>query len=58
MKNRQRITHSHQEVLIYRDYYRPSFNLLRFFRSIFGVLIFGSSSVANHYAPLERKRMK
>ena len=57
MKNR-RIVHSRQEVKIYGDYYKPSFNLWRFFKSIFGVLIFGSTSVAHHYVPIEKKKLK
>lgn len=55
MKNK-RIEHSHREVTIYKDYYKPSFNLFRFFRSIMGVFLFGSTSVAHHYAPVERRR--
>jgi hypothetical protein len=55
MKNK-RIEHSRREVSIYKDYYKPSFNLLRFFKSIFGVLFFGATSVAHNYAPVERRR--
>ena len=56
MKNK-RIEHASEEVKIYKDYYKPSFNPTRFIKSIFGVLIFGSTSVAHHYAPVERRRM-
>ncbi|HUQ96111.1 MAG TPA: hypothetical protein VM010_00495 [Chitinophagaceae bacterium] len=56
MKNK-RIEHSHREVTIYKAYYKPSFNLFRFFKSILGVLLFGSTSVAHHYAPVERRRV-
>jgi len=49
MKNRN-IVHAHQEAEIYREYYRPSINLLRFAKSILGVFIFGSPTVANSYA--------
>jgi hypothetical protein len=57
MKNRN-ITHAREQVEIYKDFYQPSFNPLRFMKSILGVLLFGSSSVAQHpgYAPLKRKR--
>jgi hypothetical protein len=30
--------------------------LFRFFKSIFGVLFFGATSVAHNYAPVERRR--
>lgn len=55
MKNK-RIEHAHREVTIYKDYYKPSFNLFRFLKSVFGVLLFGSTSVAHNYAPIERRR--
>lgn len=45
MKNRN-IIHAHQEVEIYKEYYKPSFNVWRFTKSILGVLFFGSSNVA------------
>ena len=57
MKNR-RIVHAHQEVEIYKDYYRPSFNLWRFTKSILGVIIFGSSTVANGYVPAKKRIIK
>lgn len=47
MKNRN-IMHSRQEVKIYRAYYQPSFNMWRFTKSILGVFLFGSSTVASH----------
>jgi hypothetical protein len=56
MKNK-RIEHVSEEVRIYRAYYRPSFNLLRFFKAIFGVLLFGSTTVVHSYAPLDRKKL-
>ena len=56
MKNK-RIEHSHREVTIYKAYYKPSFNVFRFFKSILGVLLFGSTSVAHSYATADRKRM-
>ena len=55
MKNKH-IEHSHREVTIYKDYYKPSFNVVRFCKSILGVLLFGSTSVAHHYAPVDRRR--
>ena len=57
MKNRN-IVHAHQEVEIYRDYYKPSFNLWRFMKSILGLLIFGSSTVANSYATTKKRNLR
>jgi hypothetical protein len=54
MKNRK-IAHAHEEVEIYRSYYRPSFNMWRFTKSILGVLIFGRSTVARSYVPISKK---
>jgi hypothetical protein len=50
MKNK-RIKHARQETKIYENYYRPSLNLLRFLKSILGVVIFGRSTVASSYVP-------
>ena len=50
MKNK-RIKHARQETKIYESYYRPSFNLWRFLKSILGVVIFGRSTVASTYTP-------
>ena len=50
MKNR-RMKHACQETKIYESYYKPSFNLWRFLKSILGVVIFGRSTVANSYVP-------
>lgn len=58
MKNKQRLTHYCDEVRIYRDHYKPSFNLFRFAKSILGVLVYGSASVAQGYQPMERKKLK
>ena len=55
MKNR-RIKHSRQETKIYESYYRPSFNLWLFLKSILGVVIFGRSTVATGYTPTTTKR--
>ena len=54
MKNKD-ITHARQEVKIYRDYYRPSFNMWRFTKSILGLLIFGSSTVPNAYSTTKKR---
>ena len=56
MKNKH-IEHTHREVRIYKDYYKPSFSPARFFKSIFGVLLFGTTSVAHNYAPVMRRRV-
>lgn len=55
MKNKH-ISHCRQEVEIYKDYYKPSFNLGRFMKSVLGVLIFGSGTVARHYVPVKKRR--
>ncbi len=57
MKNRS-IAHSRREVEIYKAYYKPSFNPLRFLKAIFGVFIFGSTSVAHHYVPVKKRTLK
>lgn len=58
MKNRN-IVHAHQEVEIYKKYYRPSFNLWRFTKSILGVLLFGRSTVArSYYIPADKRVLK
>lgn len=56
MKNKH-IEHAHREVAIYKDYYKPSINPFRFFKSVFGVLLFGSTTVAHNYARLERRKI-
>lgn len=58
MKNKQRLTHYREEVRIYRDHYKPSFNMFRFAKSILGVLMYGSTSVAHCNIPVERKKFK
>ncbi|MFL5807956.1 MAG: hypothetical protein ACJ749_00465 [Flavisolibacter sp.] len=57
MKNRN-IVHARQEVKIYKDYYKPSFNLWRFAKSILGLLLFGSSTVANSYATTKKRNLR
>ncbi|WP_158512992.1 hypothetical protein [Flavisolibacter tropicus] len=55
MKNRN-IEHGRQEVKIYEAYYKPSFSVGRFLKSVFGALFFGRFAAAQSYAP-NRKRM-
>ncbi len=57
MKNR-RIEHARNEVRIYENYYKPSLNLLRFTKSILGVLILGRTCVAEHYVPVKKRTIK
>jgi hypothetical protein len=57
MKNR-RIKHSRQETKIYESYYKPSFNLWLFLKSILGVVIFGRSTVAHGYAPTSKRSLR
>ncbi len=57
MKNRN-IVHAREEVKIYRAYYQPSFNMVRFIKSILGVLIFGRSTVARSYVPTNKRIMR
>lgn len=54
MKNRK-IEHACNEAKIYRDYYRPSFNPIRFLRSILGVLITGNGIAAHNYVPGKKR---
>jgi hypothetical protein len=56
MKNKE-IVHARQEVKIYKEHYQPSLNLWRFTKSILGVLIFGSSTVAN-YSTTKKRMIK
>lgn len=57
MKNK-RIEHARNEVRIYESYYKPSLNLLRFTKSILGVLILGRTSVAENYVPVKKRMNK
>jgi hypothetical protein len=57
MKNRN-IEHGRQEVKIYEAYYKPSFNIGRFLRSVFGALVFGHFTVAQSYAPNKKRILK
>lgn len=57
MKNRN-IEHGRQEVKIYEAYYKPSFNIGRFLRSVFGALVFGHFTVAQSYAPNKKRISK
>ncbi len=57
MKNK-RIAHVRREVKIYEVHYRPSFNLLRFAKSILGILIFGRTTVAHSYVSSSKRSLK
>jgi hypothetical protein len=57
MKNRN-IYHAREEVKIYENYYKPSFNVWLFLKSIFGVLLFGRSSVAHSFVPMKKRALK
>ena len=57
MRNR-RILHAREEVKIYERHYKPSFNLMRFIKSILGVLIFGQPTVAQNYVPIKKRSFK
>lgn len=48
MKNR-RLVHYHESARIYRKYYRPSFNIIRLFRSVLSIVLTGSSPSAGMY---------
>jgi hypothetical protein len=45
MKNKN-IIHSHEEARIYRQYYKPSLNIFRLFKSVLSVFVSGSSPAA------------
>jgi hypothetical protein len=45
MKNRN-IAHVREHAKIYHHHYKPSLNMLRFIKSILGILISGSSHAA------------
>jgi hypothetical protein len=55
MKNRN-IEYQKQAARIYSASYKPSYNLVRFMKSILGALLYGSSTV-QAYAPA-KKRIK
>jgi hypothetical protein len=57
MKNKN-IDLVNEEAKIYRDHYRPSLNLFRSMRSILGVFLFGSSTVASSYVPARKRMLK
>jgi hypothetical protein len=48
MKNRS-ITHAHEQVKIYKHYYKPSLNPVRFLKSILVVIFSGSSKAAQGF---------
>lgn len=47
MKNKS-AEFSREESRIYKNYYRPSLNIIRFFKAILGVLISGTTYVSHH----------
>jgi hypothetical protein len=57
MRNKT-ITHSREAVKIYENHYKPSFNVLRFTKSILGVLLFGQPSVAQSYVSHKKRPFK
>ena len=57
MKNRN-IVHAREEVKIYGNYYKPSFNVLRFAKSILCVFLYGSSTVAGSHDPAKKRFMR
>jgi hypothetical protein len=57
MRNKT-ISHSREAVKIYEHHYKPSFNVLRFTKSILGVLLFGQPSVAQSYVPSKKRPFK
>ena len=56
MKNRN-IEYQKQAAKIFSDAYKPSYNLLRFMRSILGAVLYGSSTVHN-YTPTNKRIIK
>lgn len=55
MKNRD-IEYAKQAAKIYSSSYKPSYNVVRFMKSILGVVISGSSTVS--YVPVKRRMVK
>ena len=56
MKNRN-IEYQKQAAKIFSDSYKPSYNVLRFMRSILGAVLYGSSTVHN-YTPANKRIIK
>ncbi|MBN8686656.1 MAG: hypothetical protein J0M10_06550 [Chitinophagales bacterium] len=46
MKNKN-LVHYHESARIYRNYYKPSFNIVRLIKSVLSVVISGSNPVAS-----------
>ncbi len=57
MKNKNTV-HAREAVKIYEGHYKPSLNLVRFTKSILGVLISGNSPVAHTYIPTKRRILR
>ncbi len=52
MKNRD-IEYTRQAARIYRNAYKPSYNVFSFLKSIIGVVMYGSSTVS--YVPSSKR---
>jgi hypothetical protein len=48
MKNKS-ISFAREEARIYKNYYKPSLNIFRFFNAILGILISGSAHVSHKF---------
>ncbi len=49
MKNRD-LVHYHESARIYRNFYKPSFNVLRLLKSVLAIFISGANPAASgHY---------
>ena len=46
MKNKD-LVHYHESARIYRNYYKPSFNVVRLLKSVLAVFISGANPVAS-----------
>ncbi|HEX8313631.1 MAG TPA: hypothetical protein VF609_01480 [Flavisolibacter sp.] len=55
MKNRN-IEYQKQAAKIYSDAYKPSYNVLRFMRSILGAVLYGST--VHSYTPVNKRIIK
>jgi hypothetical protein len=57
MKNRS-ITYGKQQAQIYEAYYKPSFNMMRFTKSILAVILYGQGAAAPSYSALRKKPLR
>ncbi|HWC53659.1 MAG TPA: hypothetical protein VG676_08760 [Chitinophagaceae bacterium] len=44
------IVHAHEQAKIYHQYYKPSLNVFRLFKSVLAVFISGSSHAAGSFS--------